>query len=183
MSILKLTYQKKVRLLPWMAVGVVICIYLLAVSETLRLRKEMQLLKHEALIAGNNPKRLHQLVKRLDEVNNISGDKTSGMVTDPLLEMSSKLALENGAILSEYQPVHIFNYGNHQLETRIVSFEAPFIPCLKVLFNLEKSYRHGKVVSVSYFTRTDFKTSKKHLNMQVLIQTIQNENNDSKTSE
>jgi hypothetical protein len=178
-----ISYRKKVRILPWIAGVVCIMVYWLAVSETLKLKKEMHSMEKEMLAIENAPDRLNQLRSRLNEINRISGNSSGEMVTDPLLELSSKQALDNAVILSEYQPVHVFSYGNHQVETRIISFEAPFIPCLKVLNSIERLYRYGKIVSVNYSAKTDYKTSTKHLSMQILIQTIQNENNVKKTSE
>lgn len=180
---MKLAYQKRVRLLPWVATLVGILVYWLALSETLSLRKEIRLMENDALVAENAPNSLNQVKMSLDDINEIIGDKTSEIVTDPLLELCSKQALENKAILSEYNPIHIYRYGNYQVETRVIGFEAPFISCLKVLYNIEKFYRYGKVVSVSYSTRHDYKTSKKYLTMKFLIQTIQNEKNVSKTEE
>jgi len=173
----RLTYQKKVRLLPWGTAIVFLLLYFLAFSETLTIRKQGIQMEKEAVTMEKAPSEMIELQKRLDEINKIAGDKAVNSGIDPLMELISNLSSSYRVTLSDYQPAHIFQYQNYTVQTRVISFEAPFIPCLKVLNNLEKNYHFGKVVSVNYIAKTNNKISKKQLIMQVLIQSIHNENN------
>lgn len=176
-----LSYKKKLKLLPWIAALVFLLVYWFAISETIKLRREVKSLLKETTAIETAPAAMRNLKKKLDEINILTGNRDVTTGTDPLMELTSRLSSAHSVILSEYQPNHIFRYQNYNIETRIVSFESSFIPCLKVLNDIEKDYRNGNVVSVKYYTRTDNSTSKKHLTMQILIQSIKNEK--SNTSE
>jgi len=174
-----ISYQKRVKGLPFLTFIIILFVYWFAIGGTIQLRHETKLLETEALTIEKAPLEMANLRKQLDQISKSTGDQYETSGVDPLMELTSKLASVHQVTLSEYQPAHLFKYQNYTIESREVSFEAPFIPCLKVLYDLEKSYHQGKIVSVSYMAVTDNKTLKKHLTMKVLLQSIRNEKNNS----
>ncbi|HEX3008690.1 MAG TPA: hypothetical protein VHO90_13850 [Bacteroidales bacterium] len=173
----KWTYQQKVKMLPIIGLFVLVVVYWVALSETFSLRREYSDLKTDAVALEKAPFELRNLKKELARINDVAGKQNSLTGFDPLMELNGSLASKFNVTLFQYEEPHIFKYKNYTIETRITTFEASFIPCLKVLYNLEKMYHNGKIVSVSFSSKADHKTNRKRLYMQVLFQSIQNENN------
>lgn len=171
------SYQKSVKLLPWGACVVLLLVYWFAISETVKLRHEAHDLEKNVTAMKGAPLEIAAIKTKLSEINKTAGGNTNNTGTDPLMELTSSLASANNVTLAEYQPLHTYKNQNYTIDSRIAGFDAPFIPCLKVLYNLEKEYHNGKVVSVNFSTVKDYKTSQKHLTMQIIIQSIQNERN------
>jgi hypothetical protein len=164
-------------MMPLIGLIILLIVYWIAISETFKLRREYTDLRSDAVALEKAPLELRNLKKQLAEINDVAGKQSSLTGFDPLMELNGSLASKLNVTLFQYEQPHLFKYKNYTIETRVTTFEAPFIPCLKVLYNLEKMYHNGKIVSVSFSSKTDHKTSQKRLYMQVLFQSIQNENN------
>lgn len=174
--ILKLTYQQKLKLLPWLLLAGIILAYWIAVRGTVKLKTSCNELRKEMISAGDAPAQLVSLTARLNEFNSIAGNNQKDGGGDPLLNFISTNST-SGASLINFLPLHVYTRQPYLIETRIAIFEGNFSSLLTVLFTLEKNYSSGKVVSVKFETETNLKTEKKRLLMTLYIQSVSNDKN------
>jgi len=170
-----LSYKQRLKLLPVGFAISLLLIYWIAIHDTFRLKQNCKVLIEESRIAGDAPQQIALTQSKLDEINSIAGKKSKTNETDPLLEFVSKSNTSKLINLVDYQPVHTFQHQNYQVETRIAIFESSYINLLKFLYNLEKDFKSGKLVSVKFQTETNLKTERKRLLMTLYIQSIRNE--------
>jgi hypothetical protein len=177
---LKMTYQQKLKLLPWLLLAGIILVYWVAVSGTVKLKASCNELRKEMISAGDAPAQLISLTTRLNEYNAVAGNNQKDGGSDPLLNFIS-INSTSGASLISFLPLHVYMKQPYIIETRIAIFEGNYSSLLTVLFNLEKNYSSGKVVSVKFETETNLKTEKKRLLMTLYIQSVSNDKTNSKS--
>lgn len=174
--ILKLTYQQKLKLLPWALLAGLLLVYWIAVSGTVKLKRSCNDLKKQMTSAGDAPGQLVSLTARLNQLNALTGNGLKDGGGDPLMNFFSTNKI-SGADLINFLPLHAFTRQQYLIETRIAIFEGNFSSLLTVLFTLEKNYPSGKVVSVNFETETNLKTERKRLLMTLYIQSVSNDKN------
>jgi hypothetical protein len=172
----KLTYQQKLKLLPWVFLAVIILVYWIAVSGTVKLKNRCNELRKEMILAGDAPAQLVSLTARLNEFNSMAGNNQNNGSSDPLLNFISTNS-SPGVSLINFLPLHVYTRQPYVIETRIAIFEGNYSSLLTVLFSLEKNYSSGKIVSVKFETDTNLKTAKKRLLMTLYIQSVSNDKN------
>jgi hypothetical protein len=172
--ILKFTYQQKLKMLPYCFLVMGLLVYWIAISGTVQLKKDCNIIKDQMISMGDANAQLITLTNKLEELNKLTGDNEKGETTDPLLNFISSHSTSSVKLIN-FLPLHIYSKKPYLIETRIAIFEGSFMNHLTFLFNLEKNYYSGKIVSVKFETETNLKTEKKRLLMTLYIQSISNE--------
>jgi len=181
----RFSYKQRIKLLPVGFAIALLLIYWIAIHDTVKLRQNCKALIEESRVAGDAPQQIAITRSKLDEINAFAGKKSNASETDPLLEFVSNSNTSKLINLVDYQPVHTFQHQNYQVETRIAVFESSYTNLLKFLYNLEKDFKSGKLVSVRFQTETNLKTERKRLLMTLYMQSVRNEetaNNESSTN-
>jgi hypothetical protein len=173
----QLSYRKRIKLFPVGFLIAFLLIYLLAIRETLKIKKECKELAGQTNAAKDAPRQMAQIQNKLNELNNIMGKGDKESDSDPLLEFVSS-SNSSGTSLVDFQPLHVYQHQNYQVETRTAVFEGSYINLLKFLHAVEKGFKSGKVVSVKFQTETNLKTERKRLLMSLFIQSVKNETAD-----
>lgn len=171
---LKLTYKQKLKILPLVFLISLLLVYWIAIRDTLKIHWELNALKQQMITAGEAPKQLSALSSRLNELNRMSGKSNADQGNDPLLNFISTHSTASNKLVN-YLPLHFFQNQGYMIETRIGVFEGDYRNLLYFLFELEKNYAVGKVVSVKFETETNVKTEKRRLLMTLYIQSVTNE--------
>jgi hypothetical protein len=174
--ILKLSYQQKLKSLPWVLLAGILLVYWIAISGTVTLKRNCKELRNQMISAGDAPAQLVSLTSRLNDFNAYTGNSQKDRGGDPLLNFFSTNS-SSDADLIDFLPLHAYARQPYLIETRIAIFEGNYSSLITVLFTLEKNYPSGKVVSVKFETETNLKTQKKRLLMTLYIQSISNDKN------
>jgi len=179
----RFTYRQRLKYLPVGFVLALLLIYWLAIRETVKIKNDCSELIKQTKTAEDAPQQMRLIKTRLDELNNVMGSDTVKSDADPLLKFVSRLN-SNNSNLVDFQPLHVFEHQNYQVETRIAVFEGTYVNLVKFLFDLEQKFLAGKVVSVKFQTETNFKTERKRLLMTLYVQSVKNValNNDEASS-
>lgn len=172
--ILTLSYQQKLKILPFAFLAITLLVYWIAVSGTVELNKTCKGLQRQMISVDVAPRQIDSLASRLKELNRLTGNNLAGEGTDPLLNFISTQTGSSNKLIN-YLPLHFFRNQPYLIETRVAVFEGSFRNLLEFLFALEKGYPSGKVVSVEFKIETNLKTEKNRLLMTLYIQSITNE--------
>jgi hypothetical protein len=87
-----------------------------------------------------------------------------------LLSVTSDYCNEHGLILKEYRPFSKSGKDSIDMLTRVVTIEASFIDCIKLIKDFETSKNVGRVCSVNFKSFTDPQDKKVKLNCTIFIQ-------------
>ena len=180
---LKFTYRQKIKLLPLALILILIIIYGVAIKDVVSLHHDCIGLMDQISQTKDAPQEMASTERQLNEITQITGKVADPRDTDPLLEFISEADIKNAVQLVEYQPVHQFQSQHYRIETRIACFEGSFSHLLELLYQMEKQFKAGKVVSVKYQTELNFKTNKRRLLMTLYIQSISNNKDNTKMNQ
>lgn len=168
-----LTYKKKVRLLVAGFFIFLFISYFLSIKKTFRLKSRCSDFKEKLTYAEHAPAQILQFEKKLKEIENIIGINIKEFDFQELLyEKVSNYCQENGLILVEFPGTHSYEEQEYEVETNIVVVEGVFLKLLKLVYILEQKDNPGKVVSVKFATKMDYKTRKTRLNTSMYFQNI-----------
>jgi hypothetical protein len=170
----RFSYKQKMKILPAVFALAILLVYLFAIRETLKVKEECHELTGQIKMAENAPLQLTIIRNKLDELNMVMGKDSIASGTDPLLEFVSSSNANMRINLVDYQPLHVYQHQNYQVETRVVVFEGTYTKLVKFLYHFENEFKAGKVVSVKFETETNFKTDRKRLLMMLYIQSVKN---------
>ena len=170
----ELTYKKKNLLLMGGSVLFALIIYFSAIKNTLDLYTRCNELVEQLLQADNASYQMIQLQKELQEIESIYGDnkETSSNHQQVLLETISNYCSGNNVILREFPKSTVFNEQDFSVESNMVVVEGSFNNLLRLIYLLEQKNKTGKIASVQFQTKNDFKTKQLALIASIYIQTI-----------
>lgn len=124
--------------------------------------------------AKNIPEKTVQLKSEIEAIDKtlLNSQQNETNVQQNLLSIVTMYCKENTIVLREF-PQMIQTSGNEFLiETNAFKIEGSFIKLLQLLYILEQKRRIGKIASVSFLTKTDFKTKKPELTATVYLQHV-----------
>jgi preprotein translocase subunit SecF len=170
----KLTYKRIIKFLPIGFIIVLMLVYGLAIHETLSLKRKCKELTEQTIAAEDAPKQIVLLKNKLDDLNKVMGKDTTDAESDPLLRFVAGSNTNNNVRLVDFQPLHVFQHQNYQVETRVAVFAGQFVNLVRFLYSLERDFNSGKVVSVKFQVETNYKTNRKRLLMTLYVQSVKN---------
>jgi hypothetical protein len=170
MNFKQLTYKKKNRILLICAVLMLICIYKLAVSETISCYSECGQLEEQVRQLENIPGQIQELQKKIrtTEIQAIEGPGKQ----KELLEVVSSYCEKNELVLREFPRTEKETKENLEVETSRFTVQGEFLSLLRLVYELEQKDRIGRIASVNYHLEKDQKTKVISLCADVYVQRI-----------
>lgn len=169
-----LTYKRKNGLLAVTSILLLLVVYSLGINKTIKAHHEYSESEKKMKIAENAPQMAAQLEKELILMDiKLGNQSTPGQNTsENLLSLITNYCQNNHAVLREFPQTTIANQGDMIIETNQFVVGGSFATILKLVYILEQKHKVGKVASVKYQLKKDFKTKEMLLTATVFIQNI-----------
>lgn len=175
-----ITYKRKNQLLIGISILLFIIIYFLSIKKTIiaynEYDKNIELLK----MASNAPLLEVQLQKELDAINNKLGSQNQDgeKYSDKLIELITSYCQLNNAILKEFPETELAQKDDLLIETNRFTLAGDYVTLLKFVYLLEQKHKIGKVTSVNYLSKKDFRSNSNILTATIYLQNIKKQNNE-----
>lgn len=169
-----LTYKKKNQLLIIVSVLALYLVYAFAVKKTITTYSEYTKAEEQIGLAANAPVMAAQLENQLFQMDskigkqNINGQNTE----QALLELITNYCQNNHAVLREFPETTIAKQGDMFIETNLFVVEGEFASLINLVYILEQKNRLGKIASVRYQLKKDFKTKEMTLTAAIYLQNV-----------
>jgi hypothetical protein len=176
-----LTYKQKNRALLIAIVLLALVSYRMGLRNTIRVYAGINLLKEQLTLADNAPQKVAGLQARLAGMDQVLGrsqsewtpsEKADTSVQQTLLGVVTAYCQKNHVALREFPKTIRKIQGEYQVETNFFVVEGGFIKLLELLYLLEQKNRVGKVASVNFITKKDYKTKALNLNAIIYVQNV-----------
>jgi len=170
----ELTYLRKNQLLIAAFVVLLFLVYSLAIKKTINESKQASDAEKKIELAANAPFMAAQLQKELMLMDEKIGDKNlQGQNTaQTLLELVTNYCKNNHAVLREFPETNTSNQEGLIIETNRFVVEGNFSVLINLVYVLEQKNKLGKISSVVYQLKKDFKTKKNVLIATVYLQNV-----------
>ena len=176
----ELTYKKKNILLLAVFVLFLFIIYFLAINKTLDLYFQCNEMQAQLNQTQNASQQLSRLEMQMKEIEAVFGEEQeeSYNYQQLLLEVLSNYCSGNNIVLRKFPEPIIIYEQEFSVETNIISVEGPFKNLLHLIYLLEQKNKLGKIASLHFQTREDFKTKQKALFADIYIQNAKKTNHE-----
>lgn len=169
-----LKYKTKVYLLLSAWVLGFIIIYHIAIKETLALHARIAVNEAKINELANAPQELMKWQNKLDatstDMNFINGKKDN--FREQLLENTTEYCKKLGITLCEFPQAHTYTETSYSVRTYTILVEGTFLKLQELVYILETGFGKGRIPSIHYFIKNDFKSGKKSLWLKIYIQYI-----------
>jgi hypothetical protein len=169
-----LTYKKKTIYFTAGAAIVLILIYFSLISGNISKYKQRNQLETKLKQAQNAPENIKKLEKELGKLNTHFEYYLSDSVRNHeyILEVVSNFCQKNNVILKNLPMVISTQEKDFKVESSIIVAEGNFINLLKLLHELERVNKIGRVSSVDFKSYVDTKTKRTQLSLTIYLQNI-----------
>lgn len=169
-----LTYKKKNQLLMVAMLVVLFLVYSFAIKKTLNIYNTYSVAEEKIALAANAPVMAAHLEKELMQMDiRLGNEKTKKQNTaDALLELTTHYCQNNHAVLREFPKTTVSDQGDLLIETNQFVVEGDFSTLINLVYVLEQKIKLGKVASVKYQLKKDFKTKEMVLTAAIFIQNV-----------
>ena len=169
-----LTYKKKNKLLIAVALLIFYLVYVLAIKKTMASYDEYIKAENQIELAINAPKMAAQLEKQLLQMDSKIGkqNKNGQNTEQALLELITNYCQNNHSILREFPETTMAQRGNLFIETNLFVIEGNFSSLINLVYLLEQKNKLGKIASVRYLLKKDFKTKEMALTAAIYLQNV-----------
>jgi hypothetical protein len=170
----KFSYKQKLKGIGIVSLLALVLCYRLSISRTI---EEYQKYSREtSAIAGQAPDAasLADLQDREQRVRGIFTQYTLDTLQPEknLLSVVSSYCKLHSLQLKEYKPYSSTRNDSIPVLTRTVTVGGPFVPCLRMLYDLERSGQVGRVSSADFKGYTDIQTKKTKMDCTLYIQNL-----------
>lgn len=172
MKLKKISWKQKNKLL--LAGGIVLLwiVYSFALSNTVALRKDCNMLQQQLDSASGAPSRLLTLQLELQELEEMtSNNDTSTVLHERLLGIVAAYCQQNNCVLRDFAAPVCYRQQEWLIETHPIVVEGTFVHLLKLVHELEQE-KVGKIVSVDFQSKRDNKTQAVSLTATIYVQNI-----------
>ncbi|MBI2968492.1 MAG: hypothetical protein HYY40_11870 [Bacteroidetes bacterium] len=150
-----------------------------AIKKTIDLYDRCAKLEGQLESVSDAPAKTAILEKELEEVDNKIG---SGFTTgydnhQRLLELLTNFCKREGVILREFPKPEKNAQRNYSVETSIFVVEGNFSDLNRLIYELEQKQKAGKVSSVLFQTKEDYKTKRISLTATIYLQNVSKQKN------
>lgn len=175
-----LTYKKKNLLLVLIAVIAALLIYSLAIKKTMAAFAECKQNKNKMEQAENIPEMTEQLERELIRMDAKIGTHNTRQenINEALLGLITGYCQTNHAVLREFPETLFSDDGDLSVETNQFVIGGTFSTLINLVYLLEQKYNLGKIVSVNYQLKKDFKTKEMQLTATIFLQNIKKKNHE-----
>ncbi|HET6243894.1 MAG: hypothetical protein H0V01_04410 [Bacteroidetes bacterium] len=170
----QLTYKKKNLVLISGIALFALIVYFLAIGKTVDLYFQCNELKEQLEFSNNASEQLNLLQKQMNEIDGVfeSNSELNKNYQQGLLENISNYCNQTSVILREFPTQIILNERDFSVETNLVVVEGSFTNLLKLVYMLEQKNKTGKVSSLLFNSKKDYKTKQLTLTASIYIQNI-----------
>ncbi|MGQ0827047.1 MAG: hypothetical protein ACT4ON_01505 [Bacteroidota bacterium] len=172
-----LTYKKKNLLLAIGMVMSVFIVYSFGIKKTINAYIVYSDAKNKMELAVNAPKMAAQLENELMEMDKKIGSHNTREqnTSEVLLGLLTNYCQDNHAVLREFPKTTVAEEGDMLIETNQFMIGGNFSTLINLVYILEQKNKLGKVASVNYQLKKDFKTKEMQLTATVFLQNIKKE--------
>lgn len=174
------SYKRKIKYLLGGAVFFLFVCYYVSLSKTVALVRQCHEMEDLLTTVADAPEKIKAITKKLHAIESSvsSGEKDKLNFQEELLEKVSHYCQVHRLILREFPQIHRYTQQNYNIETFTVVVEGPYIKLLKLAYSLE-SERTGKMISIRFESKKDYKTNSVRLLATIYLQKIKNKKNES----
>ena len=169
-----LTYKKKNKLIIIVAVLALYLIYAFAIKKTMASHSEYTKAESQIELAVSAPLMAAQLEKQLLQMDSKIGkqNKNGQNTEQALLELITNYCQNNHSVLREFPETTVAQQGNLFIETNLFVVEGDFSSLINLVYLLEQKNKLGKIASVRYQLKKDFKTKEMALTAIIYLQNV-----------
>lgn len=170
----KLTYKQRFIGLCGIAVLAIILVYVIAISETIRIKQEMKDIEEKLADLESLPQKISETEYELSLLNNQVGEdfQNNQEFQKTLFDLISKHCTENSLVLRNFPRIETWQNMGYTYLTGYAQVEGSFKSLLKTLYSLETGSSPGKIISVDFLSAEDRRMRRFRLTMSIYIQTI-----------
>ncbi|MGD1848244.1 MAG: hypothetical protein ACFB10_22860 [Salibacteraceae bacterium] len=168
------SYKKRNRFLLGAAIGGLLLIWFLALSNTFGLMRQCWDMEERLEIAASLSGGLQDLQMRQERLMAITGEAGAAELDlhQELLERVSSYCVNNRLVLEEFPKPVISQSNDFQVETTIFTVEGRFIPLLRLVHDLEQEWGLGKISGVEFASRKNNRANRKELTVSISFQQV-----------
>lgn len=149
--------------------------YQLSFSKTLELKKQHAALKQEAQLFENGAQKLLQLKQEDHYYDSIFKSKkisTDKSFQNNLLSTINAFADSTMIKVVSFENPHVFEQEEAEILTYSFTLQGNFNQITRVIYQLEQQSKLGKIISVNYLKKRDFRRRSDYLECTILLQRI-----------
>ena len=152
--------------------------HLLSFSKTLELKKQHGTLKEEALLFENGAQKLLQLKQENHYYDSIFKSKkisTSRSFQNNLLSVINSFADSAMIKVVSFENPHKFQQEGSEVLTYAFTVQGNFNQITRLIYQLEQRYKLGKIISINYVKKRNYRKRLEYLECDVLLQQVSQE--------
>ncbi len=149
--------------------------YEFSFSKTIQVKKNYSELKKESEIFSNISQKLLTLKQQDKYYDSILTSKKISFETsfqNNLLSTINSFADSSNITVISFDQPHLFDLDNTITSTYSFSVKGSFEKITRLLFKLEQEYKLGKIVSVNYSKKKNYRRNSVYLECRILLQQI-----------
>ncbi len=174
------SYKRKLILLVFGSLMLILMIYGLAIKKTMILRSEYKDLANQLSTVTNAPVQIENLKQKLVSIDGIIGANINDnyVLKEQILNHCGEYCNKNNLVIKDFPEIHSFSHENYQIETSKIVIQGEFIDVLKLIYMFENQYKIARVVSVNFHTEKNIRTKQKFLETDIYFQNVNILNNE-----
>ena len=168
------TKQKNIALL----IGFVLVLWIahqLSFSKTLNLKQQHATLKEEALLFENSSQKFLQLQKEnqyYDSILKLKRISTDKSFQNNLLSTINVFADSTNIKIVSFENPHVFEQEGAEILTYSFVIQGNFNQITQLIYQLEQQFKLGKIISVNYLKKRNYRRRIDYLECTILLQRI-----------
>jgi hypothetical protein len=154
--------------------------YQLAISKTVKIKKEYNILKHEETLFENTPRQVSMLQQKQDYYDALLSKHQlngSSSVHNSLLKTINTFADSTNIKVVSFLEPHVIPNGDLKISTYQFILEGDFNALLKLIHKLEQGTKLGEITHLAFEKKTNFRTGQVFLQAHILLKSFGNFNN------
>lgn len=148
--------------------------YQLAISKTLTIKKEHNILKHEETLFENTPKQVSMLKQKQQYYDSLLSkyQLNGSSVQNNLLKTINIFADSTNIKVVAFLKPHVIHKDDLKISTYQFALEGDYNAIIKLINNLEQNTKFGEIINLAFEKKTNFRTGQIFLQTQILLKKI-----------
>ena len=169
----EVSYKNKNRFLMAGVLLLLVILYPLSFKPSFLLYKKCSYMRQQVSLAKDAPIRVAILRNQEKEFDHVLGiTKGEDNSQERILSTIADYCQENKILLKEFPKTISKQEKEYLIETNYFTIEGGFVKLLKLCYELEQKNKVGKIASVNYELKKDYKTQEDFLTAMIYIQNI-----------
>jgi hypothetical protein len=167
--------KKKYTLLSFGFILLIWIAYQFAFSKTLNLNSTFNSLKQQDELFNSISENINLLKQQEIYYNSILNKyqiSSESSFQNNLLKIINEIAEMNKMKVISFKDPHIFNLNNVKQETYSFTIEGDFNSIIKLMYSLEQHHKFGKIISVSFEKKKNYKNFTESLQCTIFLQRV-----------